>query len=129
MRSLIYAAIIGDATLNGLGITGAASFAVDVDTPQTRPFLQLRWGRNDPGLSVVTRRNLVIWAHDKPGDYGKIDSIIGRLRIILPALVGESNGSGHLVDVEWTGDSEDLADDGHKTFTRNTSFLLVGSGQ
>lgn len=130
MRAFIYAAIIGDTALNTLGIVGASSFAVDVDTPPQRPFLQLRWGRNDVGLSVVTRRTLVIWVHDRPADYSlKIDPIIARLKILLPGLVGESNGAGHLVDAEWTGDSEDLVDDGHKTITRNTSWLLVGSGQ
>lgn len=131
MRGLIFQAIIGDATLNALGITDASSFAVDVDTPQTRPFLQLRWGRNDVGLSQteIGRRNLTIWVHDQPGDYTRIDQIVMRLRTLLPALVGESNGLGYLMAVEWSGDSEDLADDGHRTITRNTSFSLVGSGQ
>lgn len=126
----MFAAIVADPTLNSLGITSASSFAVDVDTPPTRPFLQLRWGRNDVGLDVVTRRNLVIWAHDEPGDYSiAVDPIILRLRALLPGLEGQSNGSGHLIAVEWAGDSEDLTDDGHGTITRNVSFSLVGSGQ
>jgi hypothetical protein len=130
MRELVRAAIIGDSVLNGLGITGANSFAVDVDTPPTRPFLQLRWGRNDVGLDVVTRRNLVVWVHDQPGDYTiHIDPIIYRLRPLLAGLEGQSNGLGHLIAAEWTGDSEDLTDDGHKTITRNVSFSLDGSGQ
>lgn len=122
-------AITGDPVINALGIDSLNSFAVDVDTPQDRPFLQLRWGRNDVGLDVVTRRTLTVWVHDEPGDYGRIDTIILRLRTILPALEGMSNGLGHVVAVEWTGDSEDLADDGHGTIARNTSFSLVGSGQ
>jgi hypothetical protein len=130
MRALVRAAIIADATLNGLGIVDGNSFAVDVDTPQSRPFLQLRWGRNDVGLDVVTRRNLVIWVHNKPGDYTtRIDPILLRLRTLLVGLEGQSNGLGHLIAVEWAGDSEDLTDDGHKTITRNVSFSLVGSGQ
>lgn len=132
MRALIYGAIIADPVLNGLGITDDSSFAVDVDTPQARPFLQLRWGINAVGLrqTDVSRRTLTIWVHDEPGDYSvKIDPIIVRLRQLLPTLEGASNGAGHLVAVEWTGDSEDLADDGHRTITRNVSFSLVGSGQ
>jgi len=75
MRALIYQAIIGDVQLNALGIVDDSSFAVDVDTPQSRPFLQLRWGINEVGMNhtAVTRRNLTIWAHDTPGDYGRID--------------------------------------------------------
>lgn len=129
MRSLVFQAIVNDTTLNGLGITDDSSFAVDVDTPQNRPFLQIRWGRNDEGLDVVTRRNVVIWVHDEPGDYARIDTIILRLREFLPSLIGQTNGLGWVVGVEWAGDSEDLSDDGHKTITRNTSFVLVGSGQ
>jgi hypothetical protein len=131
MRALIFQAIIGDATLNSLGITSGSSFAVDVDTPRQRPFLQLRWGINDIGLNKtpVTRRALTIWVHDSPGDYGRIDTIILRLRALLPTLEGQSNGLGHLMAVEWTGDSEDLTDDGHETITRNTGYSLVGSGQ
>lgn len=132
MRSLIFGTLTTDPVLNGLGITSANSFAVDVDTPEGRPFLQLRWGANAIGLGKtrVTRRTLTIWVHDEPGDYSvKIDPIILRLRELLPALEGVSNGLGHVVSIEWTGDSEDLADDGHGTITRNASFSLVGSGQ
>lgn len=131
MRTLIFGAIVGDATLNGLGITDDSSFAVDVDTPQARPFLQLRWGTNEIGLNKtdVSRRNLLIWVHDIPGDYGRIDSIVRRLRALLPTLEGQFDGSGWLMAAEWTGDSEDLSDDGHETITRYTGFSLVGSGQ
>lgn len=129
MRTRLYQAIIADATLNGLGITDSSSFAVDVDTPSNRPFLQLRWGRNDEGLDSVTRRNLVIWVHDQPGDYTKIDSIILRLRALIPGLVAQPSANGWLMGAEWAGDSEDLVDDGHRTIARNTSFVLVGSGQ
>jgi hypothetical protein len=100
-----------------------------MDTPQGRPFLQLRWGRTDPGLDVVTRRNLVVWVHDEPGDFTRIDDIVLRLRPLIVGLIGLANGLGHVVGVEWTGDSEDLADDGHRTIARWASFVLVGSGQ
>lgn len=124
-------ALINDPTLNGLGIDDDNAFAVDVDTPELRPFLQLRWGRNDSALSKtqIGRRTLALWVHDQPGDYGRIDSIILRLRTLLPTLVGQTNGLGYLIAVEWTGDSEDLADDGHRTITRHADFVLVGSGQ
>lgn len=129
MRTLIYQAIVNDPTLQGFGITGANAFAVDVDTPQTRPFLQLRWGVNAIGLDVSTRRSLVIWVHDQPGDYTKIDQIIFRLRGLIPSLIGTRDTQGYLQGVVWEGDSEDLTDDGHRTIARNTSFTLVGSGQ
>jgi hypothetical protein len=129
MRQLVFQAIINDSVMNSLGITDGSSFSVDVDTPETRPFLQLRWGRNNEGLDVVTRRDLVVWVHDHPGDYEKIDSIVLRLRALLPSLVPSSDGRGWIAGVQWLGDSEDLTDDGHRTIARNSSFVLVGSGQ
>lgn len=129
MRTLLFSALTGDATLNGLGIVNSNSFAVDVDTPEDRPFLQLRWGGVTEGLDVVTRRNLVVWVHDKPGDYSRIDLIMLRLRTLIPSLVPSTDGIGWLVGAEWAGDSEDLVDEGHKTIARNASFVLVGSGQ
>lgn len=129
MRSLVFDALTTDPILIGYGITDDSAFAVDVDTPQTRPFLQLRWGNNDVGIAAVTVRSLVVWVHDSPADYTKIDAILLRLRNLIPLLVGESNGQGWVVDVTWNGDSEDLTDDGHKTIARNASFTLVGSGQ
>jgi hypothetical protein len=131
MRALIYGALVNDSVLNGLGINSENSFAIDVDTPQTRPFLQIRWGLNEIGLknTVVSRRTLTVWVHDEPGDYTRIDEILYRVKSLLPTLDGQSNGLGHVVSIEWTGDSEDLADDGHGTITRNTGFSLVGSGQ
>jgi hypothetical protein len=130
MRAIVRAAIIADATLTGLGVVPAGVMAGNVDTPTMRPFLNLRWGVTTPGLATVNKRILVVWAHDRPGDYTvRIDPIIVRLRTVLGSLVGVSNGLGHVVDVEWTGDSEDLVDDGHGTITRTASFNLVGSGQ
>lgn len=132
MRELVYQTIVNDPVLNGLGVVEDNTASGDMDTPEIRPFVQLRWGSNAIGLAKtpVTRRTLVIWVHDRPGDYSvKIDPIIARLRYLLVTLEGLSNGLGHVVAVEWTGDSEDLADDGHGTITRNTGFSLVGSGQ
>jgi len=130
MRAIVRAAIIADPTLAGLGVVSAGVLAGDVDTPQQRPFLNLRWGTTLPGLDIVSRRTLVIWVHDEPNDYSaRVDSILVQLRTVLASLVGQDNGTGHVVGVEWTGDSDDLVDDGHGTITRTASFLLVGSGQ
>lgn len=131
MRALVFQTLVNDPILNGLGITDLNSFAIDVDTPETRPFMQIRWGQNQVGLrnTAVSRRTLTVWVHDQPGDYGVIDQVLVRVKELLPGLEGMSNGLGHVAAIEWTGDSEDLADDGHSTITRNATFSVVGSGQ
>lgn len=129
MRAIVRSAILADPTIQAEGITSSQFFAVDMDTPQGRPFMQLRWGLNNVGLDVVTQRFLVVWVHDEPGDYSRIDRIIQRLRIVLPALSGVHQAPYSILDIAWTGDSEDLTDDGHGTITRTSSYTLVGSGQ
>ena len=128
MRTLIRQVLIADPTLIGFGVAPGAVLAGDVDTPAERPFLNLRWGATTPGMDVVDRRSLVIWVHDKPGDYTRIDSIIRRIKSLFGALAGEAHSSGWLSQVEWVTDSNDLVDDGHGTITRTTTHNLVGSG-
>jgi hypothetical protein len=128
MRALIRQALIGDATLAGLGVVAPGVISGDVDTPAERPFLQLRWGQTTPGLSTVDRRVLIIWVHDKPGNYSRIDSIIRQIKVILAGLEADQHSSGWLLKTEWITDSEDLTDDGHGTITRTTTHNLVGSG-
>lgn len=129
MRTIVRLALITDETLASRGVVPAAVLSGDVDTPSERPFVQLRWNNTIPGLGTVDRRDLVVWVHDEPGDYDRIDSIIRRIKTIMGSLVGLPHEEGHLMTCEWTGDSADLTDDGHGTITRTTSFSIVGTGQ
>lgn len=129
MRTIVRLALTADAPLATLGVVPEGVLSGDVDTPEQRPFIQLRWNNTSPGLDVVSRRDLVVWIHDMPGDYDRIDSVIRRIKTVMASLVGVAHSSGHLMVAEWTGDSADLTDDGHGTITRTTSFSLVGTGQ
>lgn len=128
-RTLIRQLILGDIELAALGVVPAGVLSGDIDTPQVRPFLQLRWGTTQPGLSTVNFRLLTIWVHDEPGDYAPyIDPIAFRLRNLLPAQYALAHETGWLTSVEWSGDGDDGSDDGHGTIFRTTSYTLVGSG-
>lgn len=130
MRALVRAAITADPQLQSLGVVSGAVLAGDIDTPQQRPFLNLRWGGVTPGIGPVNRGTLVVWVHDEPGDYeARINPILLRLRGIITELAAAQHTAGWLSVAEWTGDSDDLSDDGHGTITRNASFNLIGSGQ
>ena len=130
MRALIRSAITSDPELQSLGVVSEGVLSGDVDTPEQRPFLNLRWGSVAPGMDVVNTSTLVIWVHDEPNDYeAKVNPILLRLRVIITGLVGVQHSTGWLTMAQWNGDSEDLVDDGHGTITRNTAFTLIGSGQ
>lgn len=92
--------------------------------PTTRPFITLRFM---PAIrNVVNGRNdeVVVWVHDEPGDYGRIDEALAAVRTVLDEHVPDLPGS---IVVRWQGESQDLADDGYGTITRNASYLLVGT--
>lgn len=92
--------------------------------PKNKPFLVLRFG---PKLRAHAdgpyTSSLTVWIHDQPGSYKRIEDI---LPIVKARLDGPVSAEGATL-CEWTGDSGDLADDGYKTITRNSSFNLVGT--
>lgn len=130
IRDLIYDTLTQDTILNGLGITEDNTFnSNDEDTPQGRPLMVLRWGGASVGLDVVNLRSLTVWIHDKPSDYSVVDQALERVRTILTAMYGVNAGAAGkwVVEIEWTGDSDDLTDDVQNTVCRNSQYNLVGS--
>lgn len=86
------------------------------------PFIQLRVG-GDRGVRAVpaTDTEVLVYAHDDPGSYLRVDRILSAAREALTADVTEDTG----ISAEWQGDSPDLADDGYDTITRNSSYRLL----
>lgn len=102
------------------GILGGGALR---SAPKVKPFLII--GINPAFRSNVRTRvgGMVISVHDEPGDYGRIDQILNRVRDLLNNAVPGEPGS---TVVEWLTDSQDLADDGYGTIMRNSSYRLVG---
>jgi hypothetical protein len=129
MRAYIRGLLLGDATLESLGIVSPEQvFAGDADTPMERPFIQLRWGGVTPGIGGVDPRGLVTWVHDNPGDYARIDAVLRRVKALYAGVYGVAHETGWLTQIDWVNDTDDLTDDGHGTITRNTTHTLIGSG-
>lgn len=128
MRAYIAGLLVADATLAAQGVVQAGVISGDVDTPADRPFVQLRWGQATPGLSTVDNRVLVIWVHDTPGDYTRIDTIVRRIKEIFRGVSAQPHETGWITEIQWVTDSDDLTDDGHGTITRTTTHNLVSSG-
>ena len=92
----------------------------------TNPFLVIRMMPVNRELAegVAHSQNVAIWAHDQPGSYARIDALLGAVRA---SLVGQVALPG-AVACRWQGDSQDLADDGLGTITRNSAFVCMGTG-
>lgn len=129
MRAVIRAAIIGDATLQSLGVVDGGVLSGDIDTPEPRPLLNLKWGTTTPAPfgGVAQRTTLAIWVHDEPNDYERIDSICRRLRVLLPSLMGLQDVADYVSQISWDGDGPDLKDDGHRTVARVSNYTINGS--
>jgi hypothetical protein len=129
MRAVIRTAVIGDATLQSLGVVASGVLTGDVDTPEPRPFLNLKWGPTNPAPfgAAAQRTVLAVWVHDEPNDYDRIDAICRRLRVLLPSLLGLVDLFDYVSQIEWTGDGGDLKDDGHRTITRVSNYIINGS--
>lgn len=129
MRTIVRSAIISDPQLIALGVTPDATLSGDVDTPDARPFLNLKWGTRLPSVMRASPRvvSLAIWVHHKPSDYEPIDKILTRLQVLLPSIEGVTLPDGSEVQViDWLSDGPDLQDDGHRTIVKVGNYRVVG---
>ena len=97
-----------------------------LDTPQEFPFIVTRWEDKTPAFGLIGPQNLTIWVHDEPGDYTRINVLLEWIKATLTAMIHVSGSDGSIVtQVDWTGDSPDLFDDGWNTITRNATFRII----
>jgi hypothetical protein len=129
MRATIARALYTDDILISEGITRQSVYSGDVDTPVQRPYIVLRWGTTNPGVDVSRQRSLVVWVHDQPNDYARIDRIIKRTRTVLTGIVARQTDVGWITAIDWLTDSDDLSDDGTHTILRTSAYNIVASGQ
>lgn len=103
--------------------------AVTLNVQREAPFCVIRFGptlrREVRGASTPT---MSLWCHDVPGDYGRIDAALRAARVALDVW-NVPTANGFLIRSEWTGDGEDLYDDGFKTIVRQGRWDLTGSGE
>jgi hypothetical protein len=91
--------------------------------PRVKPFVIINHAPSFRSNVRTQVGGLVISVHDDPGDYGRIDSILNRIRELFNDAIPGQPGS---TVVEWLNDSTDLADDGYGTIMRQSSFRTVG---
>lgn len=128
VRDLVFSALTSDLQLNTLGINEDHVWAAGaLDGPQPTPFMVIRWGNTNRGIGPVNSAECTLYVHDDPGDYGRINDILHRSRQVMLALAASGATANWIIDVQWQGDSGDLADDVYKTVMRNGSFNVVAN--
>lgn len=102
MRQLIYDTLRAhQPIIDIVGVDGV--YSTYDETPPT-PFLVVRMGNDRPANMVGRREFFQVWAHDAPGDYATIDSLLAHARNVLEALPNQ----GSLFEVAWIENSSDL---------------------
>lgn len=126
-RAAIYTALKADAEIDYAAPGYGCYQNNSVDTPPEAQFLILRWLDTTPGPTKSRGPvTLQVWAHDHSGSYAVIDKMLARVRDILTAMTHVDGADGKTVTcVDWTGESQDLYDDGFRTITRNAAFTVV----
>lgn len=125
-RIWVYTKLTTDTPLAALINTQVYQSTSLVVAPSQRPFVLYRQTsdvqsfRGDDG-DRVRQSGFMIFAHDIPGDYLRIDTIMDRFKI----LFGDTSDSAQgIVRSTWLEDSEDLRDDDMGTITRFARILV-----
>lgn len=126
-RAAIYNALKEDAVISSAAPGYGCYPNNAADTPEEQQFLILRWLDTTPGpVKGRGPQALQVWAHDHSGSYEIIDKMLKRVTEVLLSLTHVQGGDGKTVTcVDWTGESQDLYDDGFRTITRNAAFTVV----
>jgi hypothetical protein len=115
-------------SLGQLGVSRDAIYAAEaVDSPNSHPFIVIRWGTITPGVGSMNVQEFTVWVHDKSQDYQLIDLVLKRIRVLLDGTGPAATIEGYVGEISWQGDSGDTRDDGYHTITRNSLYQLAGS--
>lgn len=119
-RTWVYQTLSGDVALNAL-LPGGLHASTSLDrTPAEKPFLMYRSVANLPDLrgddgDQTISETFLIFAHDAPGDYLQIDTIMARIKQLLGGVYDQANG---IIRSIWLETSDDFRDEDMGTITK-----------
>lgn len=123
MRAKIYTTVTTDVTL-AADVPAGSVLAGDVDSPQTTPWLNLRWGEARTGLGGTVEQTLTVVCHDEPNDYQRITRVLNRVRVLLEAVV--AHPASGVIAVGWTGDGIDESSNVRADISRSSNYTISG---
>lgn len=136
MRRWIFSEVklaLANAGMPDVPVLEPSSLGLGDSASPARPFVVLRSGLRAsepiPGLrDKMSRWPYMVWAHDDPGSYLRVDQMLeavrGRLGSLSYPITAETDGL-RILEMIWNDDSEDLQDDGFKTAVRWSSYTAM----
>lgn len=132
LRRVWYARMSGDSALQeilgGPNRIFQRSALDKLGVPEVRPFVVYHGGTDrtaGPSVLRARARNVQVWAHDDPGDYGKIDEALDRIKLLAESMPS----SGGLFEGRWVEGSPDLEDPEMKTICRFARLQFTTTGE
>lgn len=125
-RAWFYQRMTADATLMALVPGGIHQTTKVRETPHQKPYLMYRTIAHRPSdrgddRDIANIENYLVFVHDVPGDYLKIDAILARLKYIFVDAKDQAAGISR---VFWLEDSEDFRDEDMGTILRYARFSV-----
>lgn len=120
LRELVPTTLLGDSVIRSLVVDRVYQFGT-VPTSPARPYLVVKLGLQVPEprwRGGPTERPFQVWAHDDVGDYNKIDLLLDRCKVLLPALPN----TGDFLEIRFIDMTQDLDDLALGDILRYTRF-------
>lgn len=123
MRVQLAQAMVGDAEVVAEVTSEDGTIRIleasSVNEVPERPFITYRMHTHFPlNRGLGQREYSQVWVHDDPGDYMRIDDILGKIRRAVEAAPSE----GEFLEARWIETGVDLKDDVMGTITRYIRF-------
>lgn len=99
-----------------------------VESPESYPFIVVRWGEEEPGMGATTVRPFDLWGYDREGDYDRIERLVVAAGRILSGLDPIRKDGGWLTAIQDRKRGGDLADDGFEAVVIPYHLAAVASG-
>lgn len=96
------------------------------DRPDEMPFGVVAFSVESPGLASIRRIAVDVYVHDERGSYLLVDSALDNVERVCQEMVHVKTARAEILQVEYSGRSGDLEDDGFRTMTRYSSFQIIG---
>ena len=118
-RAWVYETLIADTDLLAL-VPAERILSTYEEVPADKPFIVIRFDATV--RDVGDDQGVVIWVHDEPLGYTRIDAVIQAIKNALVGPVAQPDA----ILCDWAGDSGDLSDDAQGTVLRTSSYRLLG---
>jgi hypothetical protein len=118
--------MVNDPTLSAL-LPGGVHQTTSIDrTPTQKPFIIYRVIAHRPDhrgddQDILRSENFLVFVHDVPGDYLKIDNILRQLKLLYINAKDVNAGVGC---VSWLEDSEDFRDEDMGTIMKYGRYSI-----